>query len=75
MIIFFDWDEDITGQDGRANHVSIVWKVENGIIYTIEDNSDDACRTRSYMVGHYEIFGYGVISSKCVLKRWIVDIK
>ncbi|MBR6657533.1 MAG: CHAP domain-containing protein [Oscillospiraceae bacterium] len=60
MIIFFDWDEEITGQDGRPNHVGIVEKVENGTIYTIEGNSDDACRRRIYSVGHYEIFGYGV---------------
>ncbi len=60
MIIFFDWDEKITGQDGRPNHVGIVEKVENGMVYTIEGNSDDSCRRRSYSVGHYEIFGYGV---------------
>ena len=60
MIIFFDWDEDITGQDGRPNHVGIVEKVENGMVYTIEGNSDDTCRRRSYIIGHYEIFGYGV---------------
>lgn len=60
MIIFFDWDEDITGQDGRANHVGIVEKVENGIVYTIEGNSDDTCRRRCYSVGYYEILGYGV---------------
>ena len=62
MIIFFDWDEDITGQDGRPNHVGIVEKVENGIIYTIEGNSDDTCRRRSYSVGCYEIFGYGILT-------------
>ena len=61
MIIFFDWDEDITGQDGRPNHVGIVEKVENGFVYTIEGNSDDTCRRRSYGVGHYEIFGYGIL--------------
>ena len=60
MIIFFDWDEDITGQDGRPNHVGIVEKVDNGIVYTIEGNSDDTCRRRSYSVGNYEIFGYGI---------------
>ena len=60
MIIFFDWDEDITGQDGRPNHVGIVEKVENGMVYTIEGNSDDTCRRRNYSIGHYEIFGYGV---------------
>ena len=62
MIIFFDWDEDITGQDDRPNHVGIVEKVENGIVYTIEGNSDDLCRRRSYPVGHYEIFGYGILT-------------
>ncbi len=61
MIIFFDWDEDITGQDGRPNHVGIVEKVENGMVYTIEGNSDDACQRRSYRIGHYEILGYGVL--------------
>ena len=61
MIIFFDWDEDITGQDGRPNHVGIVEKVENGMVYTIEGNSDDTCRRRSYIIGHYEILGYGII--------------
>ena len=60
MIIFFDWDEDITGQDGRPNHVGIVEKVENGMVYTIEGNSDDTCRRRCYSVGHYEILGYGI---------------
>lgn len=60
MIIFFDWDKDIAGQDGRPNHVGIVEKIEDGIIYTIEGNSDDTCRRRSYSIGHYEIFGYGV---------------
>ncbi|MBQ4546630.1 MAG: CHAP domain-containing protein [Oscillospiraceae bacterium] len=63
MIIFFDWDEEITGQDGRPNHVGIVEKVENGIVYTIEGNSDDSCRRRSYSIGHYEIFGYGFLKS------------
>ena len=63
MIIFFDWDEDIAGQDGRPDHVGIVEKVENGFVYTIEGNSDDTCRRRSYSIGHYEILGYGV--TKC----------
>ena len=59
MIIFFDWDDDTNGQDGIPNHVGIVEKVENGVIYTIEGNSDDICRRRSYNVGYYEILGYG----------------
>lgn len=37
-IVFFDWDFD-----EKADHVGIVEKVENGIIFTIEGNLDDAC--------------------------------
>ena len=35
MIIFFDWDnKGHSGpQDGQSDHVGIVWKVEDGIIY------------------------------------------
>ena len=59
-IIFFDWDyPDEGGQDGIPNHVGIVEKVENGTVYTIEGNSGDSCRQKSYPVGHYEIYGYG----------------
>ncbi len=55
MIIFFDWDSD-----GESDHVGIVEKVENGIVYTVEGNSGDSCRINQYAVGHYEILGYGV---------------
>ncbi len=62
MIIFFDWnDED--GQDGKADHVGIVEKVENGRVYTIEGNTSDSCRQRSYPVGYYQILGYGIPDS------------
>lgn len=61
MIIFFDWDDpDEGGQDGLSDHVGIVEKVENGRVYTIEGNSGDACKQRSYPLGHYEILGYGI---------------
>ena len=56
-IIFFDWSND--GQDGDADHVGIVEKCENGVVYTVEGNSGDACRQNSYPVGYYEILGYG----------------
>ena len=60
MIIFFDWDDE-DGQDGNADHVGIVEKVENGRVYTIEGNTSDSCRQRSYRVGYYEILGYGIL--------------
>ena len=62
QIIFFDWDNRGSSgpQDGLSDHVGIVEKCENGIVYTIEGNSGDSCRQRQYPVGHYEILGYGV---------------
>lgn len=61
MIIFFDWDKAATGgPDGRSDHVGIVEKVENGRVFTIEGNSSDSCRQRSYILGYYEILGYGI---------------
>ena len=59
-IIFFDWDDsDTSGQDGSADHVGIVDHIENGYVYTVEGNSGDSCRQRSYAIGYYEILGYG----------------
>ena len=63
MIIFFDWDspDGSSGpQDGLSDHVGIVEKVENGRVYTVEGNSGDSCRQKSYPVGYYEILGYGI---------------
>lgn len=55
-IIFFDWEND-----DKPNHVGIVEKVENGMIYTIEGNSDnDSCKRKEYIVGSDVIYGYGV---------------
>ena len=60
-LIFFDWDEKGSSgpQDDVPDHVGIVERVENGVVYTVEGNSGDSCRQRSYNVGHYEIWGYG----------------
>lgn len=59
MIIFFDWARG-GRQDGETDHTGIVEKVENGRMYTIEGNSGNACRERSYPLGWYEIYGYGI---------------
>ncbi len=56
-IIFFDWADS---NDGKADHVGIVEKVENGKVYTIEGNSnEDTCRQKEYDVGSSVILGYG----------------
>lgn len=59
MIIFFDWARR-GGPDGETDHTGIVEKVENGRVYTIEGNSGNACRERSYPIGWHEIYGYGI---------------
>ena len=59
MIIFFDWATD--GLDGKADHVGIVEKVEDGRVHTIEGNRRDKCVRNSYPVGWYEVMGYGVV--------------
>ena len=63
MVIFFDWDNKGGSgpQDGEADHVGIVQKVGDGIIYTVEGNSGNLCRVNRYPIGHYEILGYGVL--------------
>lgn len=54
-IIFFDWEGD-----GLTDHVGIVEKCENGVVYTVEGNSSDAVKQRQYTVGSSSIYGYGV---------------
>lgn len=61
-IIFFDWTDD-HGPDGLCDHVGIVEKMENGMIYTVEGNSGDACRQNRYPVGSFEIYGYGLLNA------------
>ena len=54
-IIFFDWEGD-----GETDHVGIVEKCENGVVYTVEGNSGDACKQKQYAVGSSVIYGYGL---------------
>ena len=56
-IIFFDWEND-----GLADHVGIVEKVEDGLVYTIEGNTGDTCAERRYPVGNAPIYGFGLPS-------------
>lgn len=58
MIIFYDWEKN--GLDGQPDHTAIVWKVENGYVYTVEGNWDDKCQTSCRPIGEYQILGYGV---------------
>ena len=56
-IIFFDWEND-----GLADHVGIVEKVEDGLVCTIEGNTGDTCAERRYPVENAPIYGFGLPS-------------
>ena len=57
-IITFNWDKDTQQNDGWADHIGIVEKVENGIIHTIEGNSNDEVKRNTYRIGHGNIRGF-----------------
>ena len=55
--IFFDWD-----LDGNADHVGIVIGTDGSRVYTVEGNSGDACKIRSYPLDYACIKGYGLMN-------------
>jgi len=54
-LIFYDWEND-----GIADHVGIVERVENGLIYSVEGNVDDRCIENSHYAGTSSIYGFGL---------------
>lgn len=55
--IFFDWD-----LDGSADHVGIVVGTDGSRVYTMEGNSGDACKIKSYSLTYECIKGYGLMN-------------
>ena len=55
--IFFDWD-----LDGSADHVGIVVGTDGSKVYTVEGNSGDACKVKSYSLTYECIKGYGLMN-------------
>ena len=55
--IFFDWD-----LDGSADHVGIVIGTDGSRVYTVEGNSGDACKVKSYALTYECIKGYGLMN-------------
>lgn len=55
--IFFDWD-----LDGSADHVGLVIGTDGNRVYTIEGNSGDACKIKSYPLDYACIKGYGLMN-------------
>ena len=59
-IITFNWDQDSQPNNGFADHIGIVERVENGLIHTIEGNSGDVgtVKRNVYRIGHGNIRGF-----------------
>ena len=57
-IITFNWDQDSQPNNGFADHIGIVESVSNGVIHTIEGNSNDQVRRKTYRIGHGNIRGF-----------------
>ena len=55
--IFFDWD-----LDGSADHVGLVIGTDGSRVYTVEGNSGDACKIKSYSLDYACIKGYGLMN-------------
>ena len=52
-------DQIFFGNAGGAQHTGLVERVEDGVVYTIEGNSDNMVRRRSYALSNSYILGYG----------------
>ena len=54
--IFFDW----SGNPNGGDHIGLVKTVSGNTIYTIEGNSGNAVREKSYSLDNKNVIGYGV---------------
>ena len=68
-VIFFNWlEKDENGnlfQDEKSDHTGIVeyYDTSTNKVYTIEGNSGDECKERSYNADDIQIMGYGTMDA------------
>ena len=55
--IFFDWQGD-----GHTDHIGLVIGRDANKVYTVEGNSGDAVKVKSYSIGSSVIYGYGLMN-------------
>ena len=60
-LIFFDWAD---GARYKAQHVGVVLTQRDGMIYTIEGNSNGVVAIRKYAADDPEILGFGILDWK-----------
>lgn len=59
--ILFDWQKQVydLSSPGRPDHIGIVEKYENGIIYTIEGNASNTIKKLNYKIDDCRVVGFG----------------
>ena len=55
-VVIFDWD------GGGSDHVGLVIGTDGTNVYTVEGNSGDACKIKSYPLNSQYIHGYGLMN-------------
>ena len=55
--IFFDWQGD-----GHTDHIGLVIGTDGTNVYTVEGNSGDAVKVKSYPINSSVIYGYGLMN-------------
>ena len=55
--IFFDWNGD-----GHTDHIGLVIGTDGVNVYTVEGNSGDEVKIKSYALGSGVIYGYGLMN-------------
>ena len=55
--IFFDWQGD-----GHTDHIGFVIGTDGTNVYTVEGNSGDAVKVKSYPINSSVIYGYGLMN-------------
>ena len=59
-VVFYNWDDSTQPNDGSADHVGIVEKVNGNSMTVIEGNYNNAVGRRTITVGNGYIRGYGL---------------
>lgn len=60
-LIIFSWNSDWGGdpyEEAGHDHIGIVQRTENGVIYTIEGNSGNAVREKNYSVDNCQVSAF-----------------
>lgn len=74
-LIFYNWDDSTQANDGSADHVGVVEKVNGNNITVIEGNYNNSVGRRIITVGNGYIRGYGLPAYNSIATSSQKDVK